>query len=285
MRISLFVIVLLLSLEHPLYSRAHTPDSVNIGQVLDVFYTEGEDTLQSLDVYWNRNSKNASVLMFVHGGGLLSGDKKQYREMAFHLAKNGMTVVLVNYRLSPTVKFPAHVEDVATAIYWARCFIKEYNGDSNSIYLMGHSAGGYLISLILCDKHYLEEYGMVPNDISGVVVLSGVFEIKSQDGGATKAYLGMTFGDDERIWENASCKTHIDTTTKNNIPPFLISWGAGEGRLIINESKNFTDILNNTGVTFQTFIFNDRNHYAFKSDLMNSESEFFKRINFFMTNP
>ena len=203
--------------------------------------------------------------------------------MAFNLANNGITVVLINYRLSPNVKFPAHIEDVAAATHWVFSFIDEYNGDKASIYLMGHSAGAQLISLLLCDKKYLGKYKMIPGAIAGAITLSGVFEIKPQEGGATKKYLGMVFGDDEMIWKDASCKNHFDTVN-HQIPLFLISWCSEEDNLIVNENLNFMDELNKSEIKFQTYTFSGKDHYAFKKELTNSKSAFFRRVIQFMGN-
>jgi hypothetical protein len=278
MRLILEIILFVLFNQQSFSQETKSFDSTNVRHHLDIFYAETKDSLQSLDVYWNSKSKDAKVLMFVHGGGWLSGDKKQYREMASSLAENGLTVVLINYRLSPKVKFPSHIEDVASAIYWAKSSIRTYNGNKENIYLMGHSAGGHLISLLLFDKSYLEKHKMIPSDIAGAITISSVFEIKPQEGGATKKYLGMVFGDNETIWENATCKNHIDTETKNKIPLFLISWGKEENKLIVDESQNIINELNDNKIRFQSFTFESKNHYAFKDALTDSSSKFYKTI-------
>lgn len=282
MRLTLTIIIFLFFNWKASSQETKNLDSTNVRHHWDIFYKEAKDSLQSLDVYWNSKSKDAKVLIFVHGGGWLSGDKKQYREMASNLADNGLTVVLVNYRLSPTVKFPSHIEDVASAIHWAKSSIGRYNGNKENIYLMGHSAGGHLISLLLFDKSYLEKNEMSPTDIAGAITISGVFEIKPQEGGATRKYLGMVFGENETNWEKATCKNHIDTETKNMIPPFLISWGKEETKLIVDESQNIINELNDNEIEFQSFIFESKNHYAFKDDLTDSESEFYKLLMRFM---
>jgi acetyl esterase/lipase len=278
----IFTVIFLFYLSLVAFSQTINLDSSNVRHNLDIFYTKNEDSLQSLDVYWNGNSKSAGVLVFVHGGGWLSGDKKQYRKMAANLASNGITVVLINYRLSPKVKFPAHTEDVAAAIHWTSSFIDKYNGDKENIYLMGHSAGAHLISLLVCDEKYLGKYELMPEDVAGAITISGVFEIKPQEGGATKKYLGMVFGDNERIWETASCKKHIDTTTKHKIPPFLISWGKEEEKLIVDESLNFIDVLKESEIKFQSYTFSGRDHYTFRNDLKDVKSNFFKQVMQFM---
>jgi len=284
MRLILSLILFLLFNQQSFSQETKNFDSANVRHHWDIFYTETKDSLQSLDVYWNSKSKDAKVLMFVHGGGWLSGDKKQYREMASRLAKNELTVVLINYRLSPKVKFPSHIEDVASAIHWAESSIGTYNGNKENIYLMGHSAGGHLISLLLFDKSYLGKHEMIPSDIAGAITISGVFEIKPQEGGATRKYLEMVFGDNETIWESATCKNHIDTETKNKVPPFLISWGKEEEKLIVDESQNIITEFNANEIKFQSFIFDGKNHYAFKDDLKDPESGFCQKIMQFIGN-
>jgi hypothetical protein len=149
---------------------------------------------------------------------------------------------------------------------------------------MGHSAGGHLISLILCDEKYLGRHKMVPFDIAGAITISGVFEIKPQEGGATRKYLGLVFGDNETIWERASCKNHIDPTTKNKIPYFMVSWGKEEEKLIVNESLNLIKEFEESQIEFRTYIFEEKDHYAFKNDLEDINNTFFKELMQFMGN-
>jgi len=250
----------------------------------DIFYTPAKDSMQSVDVYWNDASENANVILFVHGGGWLSGDKKEYRDMAADLARLGMTVILLNYRLSPKVKFPAHVEDVAAAIAWAHTSLKKYNGDPEKIFLMGHSAGCHLITLAVCDKQYLEKYGLNQNNINGLITISGVFEIKTQEGGATKNYLGMVFGDDEKVWGDATCQSHINKS-KNDLPPFLVTWGEKEDDLLKNESLNIISAFKSAGVMYQTFVFEGSDHNAFVTALQDKENSFSKKLMEFIVDP
>jgi dienelactone hydrolase len=257
-------------------------DTSNVKYEWDIYYTEEKDSLQSLDVYWNSKLKNDKVLLFVHGGGWLSGDKKQYREMAAHLAEKGITVVLTNYRLSPKVKYPVHTEDAAAAINWTFNFINNYNGDNKNIYLMGHSAGGHIASLVVCDEKFLTKYNLNLGNIAGAITISGVFEIKPQEGGATEKYLGMVFGNDETIWKKASCKTYINEAAKDKLPGFLISWSNEEEGLIINESKNIIEEFKGAGIKFQSYIFEGKNHYNFINELKNKESGFFEKVMQFM---
>ncbi len=253
----------------------------DVNKELDIFYTDEKDTLRSVDVFWSNDSKDTNVIVFVHGGGWLSGDKKQYREMAMSLASRGMTVVLVNYRLSPKVKFPVHLEDVCVALAWTINSVSNYNGDPNKIFLMGHSAGGYLITMAVCDDEYINLYDITPRDIAGIITISGVFEIKTQEGGATKKYLGMVFGNDEEIWKEATCQNYINES-RNDIPPILISWTDEENDLIKNESLNLIEALNTAGLQYQTFVFKGNDHNAYMTKLQDPESNFSKELTKFI---
>lgn len=249
---------------------------------LDIAYGGEKDSLQNLDVYWNDAAKSANVIFFVHGGGWLSGDKKTYRDIAESLAGQGMTVILVNYRLSPRVKFPAHVEDVAAAFAWAHEFVHEYNGDPQKIFLMGHSAGAHLISLIACNDQYIRKYEISPRTIAGVITISGVFEIKTQEGGATREYLGMVFGEDEDVWARASCKNYF-SKSKNTLPEFLITWVEAENELIVNENLNIVRAFKAADLPVQSFVFEGNNHDAFVTALQDPNSAFYKKVIKFIT--
>jgi arylformamidase len=246
----------------------------------DVFYTDAHDTLQSVDVYWNELSTGADVLLFAHGGGWLRGDKSTYRPVAESLASRGMTVVLVNYRLAPRWKFPSPVEDVAAAIAWARASAESCHGDPSRLFLMGHSAGAHLITLAVCDDRYLRPHGLAASDIAGVVAISGVFEIAVKEGGATPEFLGMVFGDDERVWADATCRNHVEPSM-SGLPPFLFTWVAEEDVMIRDESEGIIEAFESAGLAYERFVFEGDDHDAFVRALRASDSPFLRRLNRF----
>ncbi len=88
--------------------------------VRDIPYTAEpvDSAKQALDVYHQESAKNAPVLVFVHGGAWVRGDRKQYPFLANRFAREGYVVVVPSYRLSPKFVHPAHIEDVASAVAW-----------------------------------------------------------------------------------------------------------------------------------------------------------------------
>jgi len=122
-----------------------------------------------LDLYYPKNAKGFATLVWFHGGGLREGEKSIPEE----LKEQGMAVVAPNYRLVPKIKSPAHIEDAAAAVAWVFKNIKRYGGDPDKIFVSGHSAGGYLASMIGLDKRWLKKHGIDANRLAGLIPYSG----------------------------------------------------------------------------------------------------------------
>ncbi|MDJ0645509.1 MAG: family 16 glycosylhydrolase [Flavobacteriaceae bacterium] len=122
-----------------------------------------------LDIYYPTQIKNFPTVIWFHGGGLESGEKY----IPEKLKNQGFSVVSVNYRLYPQVKKPKYLEDAAAAVAWVFKNIERYGGDAGQIFISGHSAGGYLASMIGIDKKWLKHHEIDANAIAGVIPFSG----------------------------------------------------------------------------------------------------------------
>ncbi len=122
-----------------------------------------------LDLYYPHSVKGFPTVVWFHGGGLTGGDKYIPQE----LKQKGMAVVAVNYRLYPRVKAPVYIEDAAAAVAWVMNHIGEFGGDPELVFVSGHSAGGYLASMVGLDKRWLQFHGIDANRIAGLIPLSG----------------------------------------------------------------------------------------------------------------
>ena len=138
----------------------------------DETVTNSDDYIKErcvLDIYYPKNIKGFATVVWFHGGGLTGGNKF----IPSQLKEKGLCIVPVNYRLSPKVHSPVFIEDAAAAIAWAFNNIKEYGGDPSLIFVSGHSAGGYLTSMIGLDKSWLEKFNIDANRIAGLIPFSG----------------------------------------------------------------------------------------------------------------
>ncbi|MBP3517575.1 MAG: alpha/beta hydrolase [Parabacteroides sp.] len=130
---------------------------------------EYADKMCRLDIAYRAEVKNAPVVVWFHGGGLTGGS----REVPSQLLTEGMVVVGVEYRLSPHVQTMEIVDDAAAAIAWVFDHIAQYGGNPSSIYIAGHSAGGYLVDMVGLDKTLLARYGQDADRLAGIIPFSG----------------------------------------------------------------------------------------------------------------
>ena len=110
-----------------------------------------------------------ATIVWFHGGGLTGGNK----EIPTALKEKGVAVIAVNYRLYPKIKAPKYIEDAAAAVSWVFNNIENYGGDTSLIFISGHSAGGYLASMIGLDKTWLKTHNIDANKIAGLIPFSG----------------------------------------------------------------------------------------------------------------
>ena len=139
----------------------------------NIQYKNGKDTYIKerckLDICYDKSKKNSPVVVWYHGGGLTSGQK----EIPELLKKQGFVVVSVNYRLLPKVKIDECLDDCAAALAWVFQNISQYGGDAKKIFVSGHSAGGYITTMLGLDKTWLSRYGVDANNIAGLIPFSG----------------------------------------------------------------------------------------------------------------
>ncbi|VVG71708.1 alpha/beta hydrolase [Pandoraea apista] len=146
--------------------------------VPDIAYGDAERL--KLDVYVpTRPAGRAAsmpVVVFFYGGSWQSGERAEYRFVGEALASRGFLAILPDYRTYPDVIFPTFMDDAAKAVRWAIDRASAFGGDSERVFLMGHSAGAQIAALLVTDERYLLEAGLATRNISGMVGLAGPYD-------------------------------------------------------------------------------------------------------------
>ncbi|VTS03403.1 alpha/beta hydrolase [Tuwongella immobilis] len=168
-----------------------------------------------LDVFYPKDQKNVPVLFFVHGGAWRSGNKEMYAKIGEVFAARGLVTVIPNYRLSPKVKHPGHIEDVCDALKWTIENIEKYGGNRKQIFVSGHSAGGHLVALLATNPTYLQAKKLTVEAIRGVIPISGVYSI------LPIGLFTTVFGSDSQLMRDVSPLEQV----RAGLPPFLILYG------------------------------------------------------------
>ncbi len=214
---------------------------------------DGADPVRhQLDVYLPKGQKGFPVLLFVHGGTWQFGNKDEHGPLARAFARNGVGVAVVNYRLSPKVKHPAHIEDVARAFAWAHANIGRYGGRADRIFVCGHSAGGHLVALLATDPGYLAAHKLGLKDIRGVILISGVYTI------VPLSMFAPVFGSDEKVCRAASPSNHV----KGQHPPALILYAEKEYFLLDAMAERLCKQLRGCDCSADTLKVADRDHVS-----------------------
>ena len=133
------------------------------------YYDDVNNIRCELDIYYPKNKKDFPTIVWFHGGGLKQGNKY----IADRLKNQEVAIISANYRFFPIVSTKQVISDAAAAVAWAFNNIKDYGGNEKLIFVSGHSAGGYLTSMVGLDKSWLEKYKIDSDKIAGLIPFSG----------------------------------------------------------------------------------------------------------------
>lgn len=141
---------------------------------LNESYVDKPTAEQHFDIFWPAGTPKATIL-FIHGGSLSEAAERRsspaYQNVCKPFAAAGMACASMDYRLSPSFKWPAMPEDVAAAVAALRARIVKHGGDPGRLFLFGHSSGCHLASIVGVDGDYLAKYSLKTSDIAGVIAM------------------------------------------------------------------------------------------------------------------
>lgn len=231
-----------------LYDKASLPDS----QIeRDISYKPGSASAKHrLDLY-RPVSKRWPVMIFVHGGGWVSGDKglrfggqDVYGNIGRFYAARGIGVAVISYRLQPQVTWREQVDDVAEAAAWVKNHIASYGGDPSRIFISGHSAGGHLASFVGLNRDVAARHSL-PR-FAGVICVSGaaldLSDPVTYQLGNRVSYYASRFNADgaNPNWQrDASAGTYASAGSS----PVLILYAEGETAALKRQATRLHEIL------------------------------------------
>jgi len=190
------------------------------------------------------------VIIDLHGGGLIYGDKELNRYYGMHLAGLGYTVVMPSYPLSQSALFEEQVRDVFAVYRWTAAHAADYYIDIDNLFVTGDSAGAQLAAytaLIQVTPVLQELYRVEPAPITirALGLVSGMFETGT---GNIKYLRPLYYGKD---YENSEIYKNMDYATAPGmeaLPPCYII--TSEEDSLHDASIAFADILQKRGVEY-----------------------------------
>ena len=189
------------------------------------------------------------LVIFIYGGSWSMGSRRDYRFAGEALAAQGFTVMVVDYRLYPAVKYPDFLKDCALAVGYGLEHARELGADPRRVFLYGHSAGAYNVAMLALDPRWLRAAGHSPDELAGWVGLAGPYNfLPIEDPGVKRVF----------DWPDTSPDTqpvsHVDDLARP-LPVFL---GAAVHDKIVHPTQNSIALMDRmkargTVVTFKSY--------------------------------
>ncbi|MCH7904071.1 MAG: alpha/beta hydrolase [Armatimonadetes bacterium] len=194
------------------------------------------------DFFRPNSQDELPVVIFVHGGGWISGDRQMYRDEAIWLANVGYACALFDYRLAPLSPFPAAVQDAQSFVRFIRNHSSELGVVPDKVIAFGNSAGGHLAAML---GLFHETFG-APNDpkehlVNGVIALSAITDIRKPSESQfdislsfVEQFMGGPLKGREDLYASASPVAHVN----DDACPFLIVHGSEDDIVPPSQSSN-----------------------------------------------
>ncbi len=268
----------------------------DVEYVRNIRYGENKK-YHTLDICWTKciegrevdvQKDKLPVIISVHGGGYVYGNKEVYQFYCASLAQKGFVVINFNYRLAPKYKFPAPLEDLTAVLNWILERQKEYPVDMDKVFLVGDSAGAQIASqygAMYANKDYREVMSIeVPKiTLCGLGLCCGTYDLKKRiqaDGGkgVMRDYLGKA---PEKYGEKLDALKYI---SKDYPPTYLFS---SQGDFLVEECKPMAEFLKSMDVECEYKIYGKENtghvfhvdmRNEFSSEANSEQLEFFKKV-------
>lgn len=244
-----------------LAAKASLPAGVTV--VADLPYIEDGLRYHRLDVYYPHSEGQVPVILYIHGGAFIAGDKLHARHYCTQLASEGYAVFNINYRLAPHATNPAQIEDVLSALLWVRENCHSYCGDASRLFLAGESAGAYLAGLAACICSNASLSGRLHSarltaavEVQGVLLFSGLYDLETASRRkfpTIRSCIEMLLGTDSNAHEQYKRSYSVLHNFNGQYPPAFISSGEVDG--LHPESAALAAVLTKNGVPHKTLFF------------------------------
>jgi arylformamidase len=215
----------------------------------------GDHPEERMDIFPS-DIDHSKTLVFIHGGYWHLLDKTMFHFLAGHFLKYNITTVLINYPLAPKTSIDEIVLSCRKALRWLHDNIIKYNGDSDDLYLMGHSAGGHLASMMLVEEE--------AKFVRGAISLSGLFRLEP----VMLSYLNDSIGMD---LENAIKNSPV-LLNPANVGPVLLVTGTDESDEFKDQSKELYQSWKNKNSNIDCLNIPEKNHYSILDAVIEKDS-------------
>jgi pectinesterase len=208
-----------------------------------------------LDAHVPAGEGKFPVVLIVHGGGWMAGDKATDIVPVFAPFATNFCWFSINYRLAPTNRWPACYDDLQTAIRWVKAHAAEYKGDPNRIALLGYSAGGHLVTLAGARGggktfwqrlHLAKETDERVQAVAAFAPPTDLVADNERRGGLSVSMRNLFGYESSNITDSVRVvlkKNSPLTYVRRGLPPFLLINGSADKTVPFGQTENFANAL------------------------------------------
>ena len=242
------------------------------GARVDIPYGDGER--EKLDFFFSGDA-NGPLLFYIHGGYWQRGDKSMYSFVTEAFIKHGISVAVINYNLTPSVRMGQIPPQIRKAITWCYHNANDLQFDRDQIHVSGHSAGGHLTAMMMATD-WPEFDSTLPADlIKTGIPISGVFELEPI------VHTSLNEGPQMDIPEAiAESPTFIPPVTN---APQLVVYGGGESSEFHRQSKDYAEKYRTNERAMEVYEVPIYDHFEELERLAEDDSVFFKKMHKLIT--
>ena len=236
----------------------------------------GEHRLQRYNVFAPRNTRNAPVLVFWHGGGWTNGYRDYNTFMASHVTRLGMVLVSPSYRLAPAHPLPAAFEDGIALLKALTDTLAELGGAQDRLYLSGHSAGGHLATLVALRSACRIQAGLPENAIRGCLPISGIMDLyhpAPPPGSLEERVYKMVLADGVED----SVMSPLCWTVGNRVP-MLLSYGERDSERVMRSNRRLLAMLQLQGGPASCRVEVGSDHFGTHTSLHNPDHPWYRNL-------
>lgn len=209
----------------------------------NVRYDASDNSPRIADIYSLPHTEKRPAIVMIHGGAWIAGDKSYDAVHARKFAAAGYVVMVINYRLAPTHKFPAQIDDCFQALDWLSQHADEYFVDTQRIGVWGYSAGGHLAALVATNPR--ENMPRVRACVAGGAPCD--LTLIPDDSQLLGPFLGGSRAECPDLYRDASPVTHVS----EDDPPMFLFHGAADRLVPIAFAESMRDKLKDCKVEFE----------------------------------
>lgn len=223
---------------------------------------DGDNTL--MDIYHPKGTDDLlPVIVWVHGGGFIGGNKENTRAYAMTLASHGYVVANINYDPAPGQKYPGQIIQVNQALEYLQRNARRVGGDANRFFLGSNSAGSQIsseLAALISDREFAAQVGIQPaitgEQLKGLLLYDGLYDMKALKDVSSPVvdlYLWSYTGQrDYESYDRIGELSTVDHIVPGYPPVFLT---VGDADLLEPQSLELKDALEKNGVEVESVFF------------------------------